>query len=462
MGTKRIYMFETNRHPMQLLSVVKIPTRPIALALSECYLAVVDEKRVYLYQMLARNTKKFMVNQVYSIRVPNLDAPMTIALTPQGKSKPLVAVLGAELHLIHPAHALSEKRQDFFKANIDAKDISISKKSIVKSTIASDCQKSEFERQSRSHKWVLTSPGSSIGISFPIKFDIYGLQLNVSTLGAQNQSSQRSVYLGSAWNNEDPHELARRRINGLPDGVNLQSQTFSPDALFQHYQSKIDTKTVAQAVIRWTPQHFDTVNLDIEDALHIWDSYYILTDSATGLVQIVSIAPYETKLILYHRPATSEERCRSHCGYVVYHGTQPGKLSDGYIAFTPSNGRLKVLPITRITFATRAGSNTDICCRVGWELVMGCRDIAVGPGEILDMFAGANKITIVYDDRVVVVGIWTYQNITCRKNDNEEWSIDKKGRVLKYCNNKNVGAGRKSWYSGFCSISDNNQPCIIV
>jgi len=409
---KRVHLFETDRHPIKLLTTIKVPARPIALAVSESFLAVLDEKRLHLYHLLARGTPNFMSVNIYSLEVPHLQNPSAIAITPEGIMPPLVAVLGAELYLIHPSHALSLKRGKFFRSDLGGKE-----------SVASEERGTTGNQGPRANEWILTAPGSSIGISFPINFTMRGRQLAVSDIGPQNHSLQHSVYLGSAWGNEDSKELAKRRIYGMKDGQDLLGKTHDANALFQHYSSRTATNTL-NPVRKWIPKHLNTWQMEIEDAVHIWDSYYILTESTTGCVRIATVAPFESRFLLYRRNGNFEEKIRRHCGYTVFRGTKVvnGRRVGGYIAFSPSEGRLNVLPLERIPWS-RTGEDD-----VGWELVRECRDIAIGGGEILGMFAGCARVVVVFEHRVVVVRLWT-EDVGGVEDEGSEWAVDRKGGV---------------------------------
>ncbi|KAF8542888.1 hypothetical protein BDD12DRAFT_875573 [Trichophaea hybrida] len=410
---KRVLVFETNRHPIRLLTTIKVLTKPITLAVSEVFVAVLDEKKLHLYQLLARGTPEFMSVNIYSFPLPNLRNPSAIALTPEGNEPPLVAVLGEELYLIHPAHAVTLKRGEFFR---DQSGKETKKRWATGRT------------QVRSQPWILTAPGSSIGVSFPIYFTMRGRQLSVSTctVGLNNDPLQHCAYLGSAWGNEDSSELAKRRIYGIKDGQDLLGKLHDADSLFQHYTSKTATNT-PNPIPKWTPKSLVTRQMESEDAVHIWDSYYILTETATGYVRIVTVAPFEPRFLLYRRNESFEERRRRHCGYTVFRGTKiiNGRRVGGYIAFTPSEGRLNILPLEWISWSE---SCDDDDVGVGWELVRECRDIAIGGGEILGMFAGVARVVVVLENRIVVVRLWT-EHVGGVEDEGIEWAIDKKGGV---------------------------------
>ncbi|KAI5845179.1 hypothetical protein DFP73DRAFT_455071, partial [Morchella snyderi] len=111
---KHIHIFELTKRPMVLLCKVSVKKQPIALAISEAYLAVLDEGGVSMYSLLARNTPSFMVVQVYSVKIPQIRHPTAIAITPGTDSTPLVSVLASSIYLLHPSYALTQKRGGFF------------------------------------------------------------------------------------------------------------------------------------------------------------------------------------------------------------------------------------------------------------------------------------------------------------------------------------------------------------
>ncbi|KAI5801130.1 hypothetical protein EDC01DRAFT_646869 [Geopyxis carbonaria] len=416
---KRVQIFETSHHPMKLLATVKVPARAISIAISETYLSVLDEKRVHLYQLLARDSPSFMVLPIYSIEVPNLRNAASIAMTPNSSTPPLVAVLGTELYLIHSSHALSEKRGDFF-----SHDLNDTNKPVLSEKSAS--QKTPERPTGRQHQWILTAPGSSIGASFPISFAMRGRQLIVSAYGPQNHSFQRSAYLGSAWSNEDPAELGRRRLYGLKDGQDLATRPHGADELFRHFRSRTGGKGET-ATRRWMPKHLDTAEMEIQDAVHLWDAYYLATDAESGHVRIISVAPFESRFLLYRRTLLADAPAM-HCGYAAFPGLKSrgsrGPLG-GYLAFSPAPGRLNILPMELVPWQRDGGPQND----VGWELVRGCRDIAIGAGEILGMCAARTRVVVVFEDRVVVVRLWTEKVGGVEDEDDARWAVDAKGAV---------------------------------
>ncbi|KAI5857004.1 hypothetical protein BZA05DRAFT_441636 [Tricharina praecox] len=416
---RRVHVFDTRRTPVRLLTTLKLRARAVALAVSEAFLAVLDETGVHMYQLLARDTPKFMPVHTYSITIPGLKDPCAIAITPERNSTPLVAVLGAELVLVHPSHALAERRGRFFRPEAAAAPLH-SEKQKARASVSS-----KSKSQPRKHEWILTSPGLSINLSPPLSFSMSGRQLSVSAQG-------HSAFLGAAWSNEDSHELARRRINGLKDGAaaGAADQQSDDDAelLFKHFRG----------ARRWVPKHLNTGGggggegaggVQVTDAMHIWDSYYILTERESGAVRIATVAPYEPRCTLYRRP---QSRGDANAGYAVWSQIVDGRTVAGYIAFSPAEGRLNVLPLERIPWTGGRGGRgrgrEDVDVDVGWELVTTCRDIAIGSGEILGMSAGSEQVVVVFEDRVVVVRLWV-REVGGVGDERCEWAVDRKGGV---------------------------------
>ena len=399
--SKRVHVFDTRRTPIRLLTTVKLRSRAVAVAVSEVFLAALDETSVHLYHLLERDTPDFVPMRVYSVSIPGLKSPCTVALTPEENSPPLVAVLGAELVLVHPSHAIAERRGRFFRQDKEENPpvCAGSEKEKGRASIAS--------KSKPQHEWILTSPGTSIDVSPPMSFGMAGRHLAVSAQG-------HSAYLGSAWSNEDSHELARRRINGLEDGPDVFGQRTDADLLFRHYHTSR----------RWVPKHLDTGagGVEAEDATHIWDSYYILTEIETGAVRIVTVAPYENRCMLYRRAESA--RGGGHCGYAVWSRIVDGNKVDGYIAFLPAEGTLNILPLERIPWTDDGGED------VGRGLVRECRDIAIGRGEILGMCAGSERVVVVFEDRVVVVRLWV-EKVGGVTDEVCEWAVDRKGNVRR-------------------------------
>jgi hypothetical protein len=381
----KILLFDLQRIPLRLLAAIKSPgKRVVALALSEAFLAILDEAgKVHLYHLLARDTPNFLPLHTFSVAVPALRDPAAIAITQEGGTPPLIAVLGGEqLHLLHPAHALSEKRRHFFR---DTDEKAGSAEKAIAST----------------NEWILTAP--TPGFTAPIAFGMYGRHI-----------SDGSAYLGSAWSNESSAELARRRIYGLKDGQDIATRPHDADALFRHYRGGG----------KWGAlKRLDTGEVEVEDALHLWDAFYILTESATGLVRIVSVAPFEHRCSLYRR---GEDRSSGkHCGYAVWAGLKEGKRAPGsYVVFSPAEGRLKILPLHRIPW-NRKPSGDD----AGWELLAQCRDVAIGAGEILGLVAGPSRVLVLFVDRVVVVRLWTRKVGGVEDEEGAAWAVGKGGAV---------------------------------
>jgi len=402
---KRVHIFDTRRMPLRLLATVKLRSRAVAVAVSEVFLVALDQTSLHMYHLLARDTPNFMPVHIYSITVPNLRDPCAVALTPEKNSPPLVAVLGAELMLVHPSHAIAEKRGRFFRQDA-TQTPARSGEGKGKTSV---CSSSSFSgsKSKQQHEWILVSPGTNINVSAPMSFDMSGRHLAVTAQG-------HAAFLGSAWSNEDSHELARRRINGLKDSPDVFGQQMDADLLFRHYR----------APRRWVPKRLDTGDggAQAEDAMHIWGSYYILTESDTGAVRIVTVAPYENRCMLYRRPESARGG-GAHCGYVVWSMITDGKRVGGYVAFSPAEGRLNVLPLERIPWTGGDGGED-----VGWELVRECRDIAIGGGEILGMCAGSDRVMIVFENRVVVVRLWV-RKVGDVKDEVCEWAVDRKGNV---------------------------------
>ncbi|KAI5819289.1 hypothetical protein BZA77DRAFT_305009 [Pyronema omphalodes] len=390
---KRLLLFDTSVHPMKLLTSLRIPARPLGLAVSESYLAVIDEKRLHLYHLLARGTPSFIVVQRYSIVTPFALDPIGIAITSEGPNPPLVAILGHDLQLIHPSYAVAQKRDLLFR-------------------------KQRREKKPARQEWIIEAPGTSIGITTPISFGMRGRQLAVRT--TDPGSITRCLYLGSAWSSESPGEVAKRRSRGIKDGQPLMDQKHDADTLWAYYSSRTQGNP---PVVKWSPKQLNTGEREIDDAVHIWDSYYILTEMESRNVVIATVTPYQIRIVLYRKMG---ERA-PHCGYAVFRGTKimNGRKIGGYIAFCPSEGRLNVLPLERIPW-NKSNERPEY---IGWELKAGCRDIAIGSGEIMGMFAGAKNVVIMFEHRVVIVRLWTL--VVGGVEEPSEWAIDKRGVLHK-------------------------------
>ena len=489
-GGTGVVLLATHTQPMRRLASVKLPAPAapvLALALSESHLAVLDaHHRLHVYHLLARDTPHFVVVLVYSLPVPGLGrgGPLALALAPEcggagggaaggaagramgagaaggaaAQAAPLVAVLGAKLQLIHPSLALAFKRNQFFRGEAGGP-----------APPAEDGGGGE---------WILTAPGTDVGLTPPMRFAMRGRQLVLSTAaGSGTSATSTAAYLGSAWASEDATgELLRRRQRGIKDGQDLANRPHDTDALWRHYCSRtaapagVGTTTAPatgtgtaihpaadavppRGVRKWTPKKLGTGSTAIEAAEHIWDAYYIMTDAATGAVRIASVAPFQPRLTLYRRPRPRHERRRIHCGYAVFRGILLGGTTrvGGYIAFSPAAGRLNVLPLERIPWAppppSQSQSAEDTTAETaGWELVRGCRDIAIGSGDILDMVASAAHVVVVFERRIVVVrlrprgggggaggGVGVGGGVSKgAEGDGDgdgEWAMDRRGRV---------------------------------
>ena len=490
-GGTGVVLLATHTQPMRRLATVKLPAPAapvLALALSESHLAVLDaHHRLHVYHLLARDTPHFVVVLVYSLPVPGLgrDGPLALALAPESgaagggaagaavgramgggaaaggaaqaiQAAPLVAVLGAKLQLIHPSLALVLKRSKFFRGDAGGP-----------APAAEDGGGGE---------WILTAPGTEVGLTPPMRFAMRGRQLVLSTAAGPGTSASASTtsttaYLGSAWANEDATgELLRRRQRGIKDGQDLAHRPHDTDALWRHYCSRTaaapgtgvgtttspatgtgtaihpaaDAAVPPRGVRKWTPKKLGTGSTAIEAAEHIWDAYYIMTDAATGAVRIASVAPFQPRLTLYRRQRPRHERRRIHCGYAVFRGILLGGATrvGGYIAFSPAAGRLNVLPLERIPWASppppQSQSAEEMAETAGWELVRGCHDIAIGGGDILDMVASAAHVVVVFERRVVVVrlrprggcgGVGRGAEGDGGGDGDGEWAVDRRGRV---------------------------------
>ena len=370
---RRVHIFETSYRPIRLLTTLKLPRRPIALALNNGYISIVDRSQLHLYQLLARGTTHFMVTKIHTLSTP-VTHPSALAITPDTTSPPLTAVLGDDLLLMHPSHCLSQHRANFFSSSYNEKS------------------------PSTRTQWIITCPGTTLNLTGPLSFSMSGRHLALPR-----------AYLGSAWSASSLTELARRRLHGLKPGQDLTEKEHDAHALFRHYRS-ITGSSTSTPCPRWTPKALDTADMEILDAVHVWDSYYIVTDVESRLVRIVSVAPFEARCILYTRSTLV-----GHPGYAVY----PGAGRDGaggYVCFMPGDGRVKVLPMAKVVEGVEGVGDR------GWEMGWGCRDIAVGRGEVVGMFAAKDGVVLVFTERVVVLRFWTQQT-------GGEWKVDNAGGV---------------------------------
>lgn len=454
--SRHIYVFELTKKPIELLT--KIPTKkhPIALAISGAYLAVLDEEFVSMYSLLARNKPSFMVVGVYSIKVPQIRNPTAIAITPGIESTPLVAVLATSIYLIHPSYALTQKRGGFFRDHIEGHEEDI----LDPSRKGKEKEKHPLSRSAPAPKknpWLLATTGSNIGASFPLTFAMYGRQVSVSAWGDYNHDFQRSGYLGSLWSNEDPVQLKRRQSSLLMDGENVLNATYSPDQLWRYYNAKPSYKRYSEesgvntdtgysasnwAENRWQAHTVDTKGeMTIESAIHLYDSFYIVTEVKTRLVRIISIAPFASKVILYRRTDsdsetdastdTTTEKAVKHCGYVV----APGGKEDGYIAFNHRPGFIKILPLRQIPMHSGDSTATSLeeqHTTLGREVTGHIREIGIGEDEnIVGMDGDARRLIVVLEERVVVVRLWCEEKVgRSVVNDIEpDWEVDRFGEV---------------------------------
>jgi len=253
-----------------------------------------------------------------------------------------------------------------------------------------------------------------------VQFTMMDRQLCVSATDPQDPSSWRGCYFGSAFSDEDPYESHRRYLFGGKLGQDLSEPPHTTEQLWKYYKQQD-----WQDKPKWTLKYFHALaDKKVEDVVHIRDSFYVLTESETRVVKIAAIFPFETKFTLYTAPGGSEERRRKHCGYTVFQGvpTKNGTRFGGYIAFSPSDGCLKIVSIDRIPWFREGSKQKD----TGSDLVNQAADIAIGTGCILDMCASIRRLAIVFEDRVVIVGL-----DTCGADEGEvsNFWIDSKGGV---------------------------------
>lgn len=464
---KHIHIFELTKRPMVLLCKVSVKKQPIALAISEAYLAVLDEDGVSMYSLLARNTPSFMVVHVYSIKIPQIRHPTAIAITLGTDSTPLVSVLASSIYLLHPSYALTQKRGGFFRGHIeDQEDI-----------IADPSRKGkEKEKETLSYPssaakqnpWLLVTSGSSIGASFPLAFSMRGRQVSVSTWGDYDHDFQRSGYIGALWSNEDPVQLKRRQESSLKDGEDILNATHSPDLLWRYYKARLNprrTTTHKETGIeisdssanrqthRWHAHSFNTgCQMAVESAIHLYDSFYIVTEVKTRLIRIISVAPFTNKMALYRQhdnnsdhdnnpdpdsekpasdDATAADRPLKHCGYAVI----PGGKEGGYIAFNHRPGYIKTLPLRQIpmhvgTINAIPSEEQDLA--LGLSITRNLREIAIGKGgEIVGIAGNAKRLVVVMEERVVVVRLWTEEapgrNVV--EDVDTDWIVDRSGKL---------------------------------
>lgn len=449
MKSKHIYVFELTKKPMELLTRITVEKHPIALAISDAYLAILDEEHVSMYSLLARNTPSFMVLHIYSIKVPQIRHPSAIAITPGLESTPLVAVLATSIYLIHPSYALTQKRGGFFRHGEEEEEEvveDISRKGKEKEKLPLSHSPSSLKR----NPWLLVTAGSGVGASFPLAFSMHGRQVSISAWGDHNSDFQRSGYIGGLWSNEDPVQLKRRHSYSLKDGENVRNATYSPDQLWRFYTAKLSynktnvdgsTTPITSARNRWQAQPIDTGGqMTIESAIHLYDSFYIVTEVTTRLVRIISLAPFSSKMILYRRSdAGPESECDSkpdsadrdikHCGYVV----APGGKDSGYIAFSHRPGFIKILPIRQIPMHG-ASSSDEQQTELGQDVTGYLRETAIGEdGDIVGMAGDAKRLVVVMEDRIIVVRLWS-QGAPGRSVGNDvepDWVVQSSGGVRK-------------------------------
>lgn len=441
--SKHIYVFELTKRPIELLAKISVKNRPVALAISEAYLAVLGEDSVSMYSLLARNTPAFMVVHIYSVKVPQIRHPSAIAITPGLESTPLVAVLATSIYLIHPSYALTQKRGGFFRDHGEDEE-----------EIVAEVSRKGKEKQPLStpkgNPWVLVTAGSGVGASFPLAFSMYGRQVSLSAWGDNGADFQRSGYIGALWSNEDPMQLKQRHSLSLKDGENIHNASYSPDQLWRFYKTKLTYKKknsdgsitpIATAKNRWQAHPIDTGGqMAIESAIHLYDSFYIVTEVTTRLVRIISMAPFSSKMILYRRldPESGSESDSDvtagmqagHCGYVV---VSEGGCS-GYIAFNHRPGFVKILSIRQILMHGTVDSSEEQQMRIGQEITGYLREIAIGGGgEIVGMAGDAKRLVVITEDRVVVVRLWREDTPgrSVNKDAEPDWEVNRFGEVRR-------------------------------
>lgn len=461
--SKYIYVFELTKRPMELLARISVKKRSVALAISETYLAVLDEDSVNMYSLLARNTPAFMVVHIYSIKVPQIRHPSAIAITPGLESTPLVAVLATSVYLIHPSYALTQKRGGFFRNYEDEEEIvEVSRKGKEKQPLSTP----------KGSPWLLATVGSGIGASFPLAFSMYGRQVSLP-MWDSDADFQRSGYIGALWSNEDPMQLKRRHSLSLKDGENVHNATYSPDQLWRFYKTKLtykkinsdgSTTPIATAKNRWQAHLIDNGGqLTIESAIHLYDSFYIVTEVTTRLVRIISMAPSESKMILYRRPdpefdSDSDSDSDSHdamgkqakhCGYVVV--SEGG--GSGYVAFNHRPGFIKILPIRQIPMHSNTDSSEEQQMKISQEITGHLREVAIGGGgEIIGMAGNAKRLVVITEDRVVVVRLWREDTPgrSVNRDVEPDWEVDRSGEVRK--EGKRISPLRKGMDCARCVV----------
>lgn len=375
-----VKVLETWYTPMKLLDTIRVPGRApvVAVTVNEAFVGVLDRTGgVHLFQLLARGSERYLCVRCYSADVGGVGEAWGLAMTPEGHGAPLVAVLGyGEWALVHPSHALVQRRGEFFRELTGG-------------------EKERVGDQGRRWQWVLTLSAPE-GVRGGVTFSLRGWQMAVGGTGG---------YVGAGWGREDSRELARRRVGGFEDGVEVLGVRNGADELFDHYRGQVE------GVRRWAVRSWE---LGWVDVLVCWDSFAIATEEATGAVAVVSLVPFEARCVLYRRTLAGR-----HHGYAVFEGEKVvnGKRVGGYIAFIPGEGRLKVLPLEGI--GEWRGEEA------GWELVRGCRDVPIGKGEVKSLFAGNGRVTVVFEDRVVVVRLWAVGS------GGGEFCLARSGRVGK-------------------------------
>ena len=402
-GLRRVRVVELGGGPPRLLACVKADAPIAALAVSEGYLCAVGASgQLTIWQLLARGSTRFLCVRSWSVRV-DVGAVKGVAISPgHARTGVVVAVVGAQRTvLVHPAHAISVKRGEFFKNGVPV--------------LVDGEEKGKgvgVAAEGRLGRWILCvkTPEDATG------------EVVFALGGRQTQLAGVSGFLGAGWAKDDSRQLAKRRIGGIEDGVEVSvGAGNSPDEVFSWYRTRLTEGGERRWGLRaWEDADWDEVKI-------VYDSYAIATERDTGRVCIVNVVPWAVRCTLYRR-------ARGHsgfCGYAVYEGEKQKRGTrkiGGYVAFTMGEGRLRVLPLVGVSEWTGD--------EMGWEMVHGCRDIAIGTGEVAGMFAGKGRVVVVFDNRIVVVRLWA------QAREADEYSLGNHGRLGR------VGRARRRWKAG--------------
>lgn len=477
---RRVVVYSLRRRAWASLVSLKLPACPVALALGDAYLAVADGAgKVHLYNLLA---KTGATGLVYTVDAGGRVTALAVSQD-ASEGPPLVAVvLEAEVRLIHPSLALAQKREAFFTGGIgvankkkyrlrkhsaSAKFVlattsrtesTLSAKSLGKQPAISSSAPLSIASPAGQKTWVLTAPLPPFlsGLPARLAFSMSGRQLLLDT-----------HYLGSAWSAECAAEVSRRSIYALKPGQDLAAKPATPTALWRHYRG------VAGSLPRWWPKPLDSAASALSRPLHAWDSFYIARDapddyggagtpepntkpttaasrgrgageSGGGWVRIISVAPFESRFLLY----------RDGGPYAVYEGG----CAEGYVAFIPPQpGTLAILPFARIPWETSTA--VDVASRA---VLLDISDEA-GGAPVVALIAGRERVVVLLRQRVLVVSLWTgavVEGERCRDRDRDREVKGEKGG--KGSRGGGVGGGGGGGGGGGREMKASNEVDVLV